>query len=219
MPADPPVRPLKAAASSRADARRNRERILTAAREVFAASGLGTQMDEVAARAGVGLGTVYRHFPTKAALAGELIADSFDSMALTVQRAVDANESGRAALTEALREVLRFLEANAGARAAMADPAHTDAAEVSAALRTFLEKLDATLARAQADGTIRADVTAQDLGMALCGMSAAIDSRSYSGWERLLTLLLDGISLPPARTPLPSAARRAAPEGAAPRGR
>src|ERR687887_1645978 len=57
----------------RADARRNRERVLTAAREVFAENGREAQMDDVARRAEVGVGTVYRHFPTKDALIGELI--------------------------------------------------------------------------------------------------------------------------------------------------
>ena len=61
----------------RADARRNRERVLDAARELFAECGHETQMDDVARRAQVGVGTVYRHFPTKTALIGELLATKF----------------------------------------------------------------------------------------------------------------------------------------------
>jgi len=61
----------------RADARRNRECILQAAREVFAKSGIDAQMDDVASRAGVGVGTVYRHFPTKEALMAELVRQKF----------------------------------------------------------------------------------------------------------------------------------------------
>ena len=65
----------------RADARRNHERILDAAREVFAEYGIDAQMDDVARRAGVGVGTVYRHFPTKEALSVELVRRKFRVMA------------------------------------------------------------------------------------------------------------------------------------------
>ena len=67
----------ESARPQRADARRNRERILDGAREVFAECGLDAQMDDVARRAGVGVGTVYRHFPTKEALLGELVRQKF----------------------------------------------------------------------------------------------------------------------------------------------
>ena len=65
----------------RADARRNRERILEAARVVFAEQGAEAQMDDVARAAGVGVGTVYRHFPQKDALMGELVASKFRTFA------------------------------------------------------------------------------------------------------------------------------------------
>src|SRR3954454_9994861 len=64
----------------RADARRNRERVLTAAREVFAEHGREAQMDDVARRAAVGVGTVYRHFPTKEALIDALVAEAFERL-------------------------------------------------------------------------------------------------------------------------------------------
>ncbi|HVE68365.1 MAG TPA: helix-turn-helix domain-containing protein, partial [Solirubrobacteraceae bacterium] len=70
-----PERPL------RADARRNRERIMEAAREAFAESGLDAQMEDLARRAGVGVGTVYRHFPTKEALVEALVEDYFAGVA------------------------------------------------------------------------------------------------------------------------------------------
>src|SRR3712207_2014312 len=69
-----PERPL------RADARRNRERILKAARAVFADDGIDAQMDDVAKRAKVGVGTVYRHFPTKEALRDALVRERFDEI-------------------------------------------------------------------------------------------------------------------------------------------
>src|ERR1700710_2460976 len=65
----------------RADARRNREKVLTAARAVFSEHGRDAQMDDVARRASVGVGTVYRHFPTKEALIEALVVDSFERLA------------------------------------------------------------------------------------------------------------------------------------------
>src|ERR671929_2362335 len=65
----------------RADARRNREKVLAAARAVFSENGRDAQMDDVARRAGVGVGTVYRHFPTKEALIEALVVDAFETIA------------------------------------------------------------------------------------------------------------------------------------------
>jgi AcrR family transcriptional regulator len=169
-------------------------------------------MDEVASRAGVGLGTVYRHFPTKAALAAQLVADEFDAMALAVRSAADGRASGQAALEDVLRTALGRLEGDAGARAAMAGSIQLDHTGVEAALRNFLEELRAALARAQAEGTTRADVTVGDLGMILCGMSASIDSRSYTGWERHLALVLDGIRTATDHAELPAARSRPEPK-------
>ena len=81
----------------RADARRNRARILAAARELFASEEPDVQIDDVARRAGVGVGTVYRHFPDKEALMGELVRERFGIF----------NERLRAALAEERRRALR----------------------------------------------------------------------------------------------------------------
>jgi len=75
----------------RADARRNRERILASARAAYAESGAAVQIDDVARHAGVGVGTVYRHFPTKQALLTELVRQTFR---LFTQWARDALEAG-----------------------------------------------------------------------------------------------------------------------------
>src|SRR5690349_10916702 len=83
----PTERPL------RADARRNRERVLEAARAVFAEHGRDAQMDDVAKKAGVGVGTVYRHFPTKEALIEALVVDSFQKIALRAEAALQADDA------------------------------------------------------------------------------------------------------------------------------
>ena len=73
----------------RADARRNRERVIAAARAVFAEHGRDAQMDDVARRAGVGVGTVYRHFPTKEALLVALALDAFERVVAEARRALE----------------------------------------------------------------------------------------------------------------------------------
>ena len=76
----------------RADARRNHDRVLKAARWCFAANGLQAQMDEIATRAGVGVGTVYRHFPTKEALVEALAADHFRHLAESARAALEVSD-------------------------------------------------------------------------------------------------------------------------------
>src|ERR1041384_5426357 len=76
----------------RADARRNREKVLQAARSVFSEHGRDAQMDDVARRAGVGVGTVYRHFPTKEALIEALMVAAFQTIADEAHRALDIED-------------------------------------------------------------------------------------------------------------------------------
>ena len=77
----------------RADARRNRERILDAAKDVFAEKGADAQMDDVARRAGVGVGTVYRHFPNKDVLMGELVTQKFVSITEQTREALKKDDA------------------------------------------------------------------------------------------------------------------------------
>src|SRR4051794_2294618 len=96
----------------RADARRNRERILDAAREGFAQEGHATQMDDVARRAGVGIGTVYRHFPTKDLLVGEIMRAKFRHHAEVARRWAQTAD-GWAAFEGFLREAIAQMESDA----------------------------------------------------------------------------------------------------------
>src|SRR4051794_27205946 len=86
----------------RADARRNRERVLTAAREVFAEHGPEAQMDDVARRAEVGVGTVYRHFPTKEALIDALVAEAFERLLVVAKEQAQRENGGWDALETTL---------------------------------------------------------------------------------------------------------------------
>src|SRR3954453_8921461 len=83
----------------RADARRNRERVVSAAGVVFSEQGRDAQMDDVAKRAGVGVGTVYRHFPTKEALIEALMVEAFRSLAVEAQRGLGIEDPWEAFAT------------------------------------------------------------------------------------------------------------------------
>src|SRR5215207_7855971 len=87
-----PAIPVPEARPLRADARRNRERILKAARAVFADQGIDAQIDDVARRAKVGVGTVYRHFPTKELLLDAIVREHFDALAVLAREALEAED-------------------------------------------------------------------------------------------------------------------------------
>lgn len=143
----------------RADAARNREKVLEAARELFAAQGFEVPLDEIAARAGVGPGTVYRHFPTKQAL----------FQAVTEARVTAMIESASQPAQDAREALFAFLGRMADEAAVKRDM--SDAITVSPELRKGLHAaLGELLDNAQKAGQVRTDVTATDLVILMKGM-------------------------------------------------
>jgi AcrR family transcriptional regulator len=181
----------------RADARRNRERVLEAARECFARSGLDAQVDDIAKRAGVGVGTVYRHFPTKDALAAALASDHFRRLA---ERARDALEQDDA--WEAFTEFMRRSAAQQAGDLALAEvmAAQPDVIREAAMNRADLHSAVSELvARAQATGNLRPDVVPADVPMLMCGIGRATCAGAtgpVQSWERYLAIVLDGLRAP-----------------------
>jgi AcrR family transcriptional regulator len=191
-PSHPLDRPL------RADAQRNRERILAAAREVFGAHGADAQMDDVARVAGVGVGTVYRHFPTKGALIGELLATKFRHHA-EIARKWAALDDGWEALEGFLRETFRSIAADATLqqRVSWVDDSEILAiAEVERRVVTGV--LDEIIRRAQAQGTVREDFSVDDIPAVMCAVGAvmAAESRMPMHADRFVQLILDGLRAP-----------------------
>jgi AcrR family transcriptional regulator len=173
----------------RADARRNRERIVKAARAVFADHGIDAQMDDVAKRAKVGVGTVYRHFPTKEALVDALVRERFDEIAGYAEEALQ-NEDAWEGFSGML---LRAGERNAADRCFCEVVAFTDLSSIvqETGLAWFTEEL---MDRAKAQGTLRADATQMDISMLMCGAGSVMRTMPAPDlWRRYMTLMLDGL--------------------------
>ena len=189
--ADPVPRP------QRADARRNRARILEAAHAEFARSGGETQMDAVATRAGVGVGTVYRHFPTKDILVTELIRDRFESFVSHADAALEVADPWEA--------FAGFMRANAAQCAADRGTQHLflQAADPTAGPRLAAEtgltaRAQELIDRGQAAGVIRPDFSAEDIGMVMCGVASAMHFGAPDwDWRRHLGFVLDGLRAHP----------------------
>ena len=181
-----PERPL------RADARRNRERILESAREVFAEYGIDAQMDDIAQRAGVGVGTVYRHFPTKEALMAELVRQKFRRFAAGAREALERDGEPFAVFADLLRSNADELARDAGMQhvlVGVGEHIWAQAQTEQDQLNTLTEDL---IARAQHAGTMRQDVRATDIGMLMCGLCATMTQhRAGFDWHRHLELAID----------------------------
>jgi AcrR family transcriptional regulator len=176
----------------RKDALRNRERVLDAATELVRRDGEKVPMALIAERAGVGIGTVYRHFPSREDLLGALVYRSF-GVAVDNARAAAAHpgsalEGVRAFFLATLRDRERFVLPLHGGPAIFTPATRERQADVRTALRELIE-------RGQASGQLRADLTPEDLIMA-----ASLLSRPLPGtgdWERLarrqIDLMINGL--------------------------
>jgi AcrR family transcriptional regulator len=173
----------------RADARRNRERILKAARAVFADKGIDAQIDDVAKRAKVGVGTVYRHFPTKEALRDALVRERFEEIAVYAREAL-----GREDAWEGFCELIwRAAERNAVDRAFCEIVAFTDQSAIleQCGLNASTAEL---IERAKRQGTMRADATQDDIPIMMAGAGSVMRAHpSPAIWRRYLTIMLDGL--------------------------
>jgi AcrR family transcriptional regulator len=169
----------------RADAARNRENVLRAARDAFAESGYGVPLDEIAARAGVGPGTVYRHFPTKEALFEAVVTARVQDLVGDARARADASDPEDA--------FFGFLARIAAESAAKRDL--PDAISIAGSLREDLNAaLDVLLRRAQQAEAVRADVRIPDLIVLLKGLLAGLaDISDPARRDLVFAVLADGL--------------------------
>lgn len=146
----------------RADARRNHALILEAAREVFSADGVDAPIDAVAERAGVGVGTLYRHFPNKQALFAAIMADRIGLMVAEAGELANAEQPG-AALFGFLASMAEHGARDMALACAFAEAGFDLNSHHAQIKQPLIDAVDGLLRRAQAAGAVRADVTADHL--------------------------------------------------------
>jgi AcrR family transcriptional regulator len=196
-----------AARSLRADARRNREAVLEAARQAFSDQGSTCQMEDIARTAGVGVGTVYRHFPNKETLLDALIATRFETLAEETAKALERDDPW-----EAFCDLMRFsarLQADDRGLSEML-ASRPLVGEAAAAKSGLVDLSDKLMRKAQKAGKMRKDLMVEDIPTMICGLSAvtgaADGSMSAMNWERFLEVMLDGMRAPgSAKLPPPRA--------------
>lgn len=176
----------------RADARRNRELILVAADEAFAEEGLGVPVDEIARRAGVGAGTLYRHFPTKEALFAAVLVEHMHRLSADARVALDSPEPGRA-----LFEFMGRIASEASTKRSLIDAlsgAGVDIRVAGADAKAEVEEAFARLLkRAQEAGEVRPDVTISDLFALVMGACAFAGEHADSSAGRMLSVVCAGL--------------------------
>jgi AcrR family transcriptional regulator len=184
----------------RADAERNRSRILAAASALFAERGLDASMPELAERAGVGVGTVYRAFPAKDHLLGAVMAERLRWLAGEIEAATEADDPW-AAFTDVIWKGAALHVKDRGFHQCMR--AALELPEVREARSRTLDAFQRLIDRAQAAGIMRADVVAEDVPMLLAGVGLSRAAGPGAAWERHLAVVIDGLRADGAH-PLPS---------------
>lgn len=188
----------------RADAALNRDRILSAAAELFAERGLGVPLEEIARQAGVGVATLYRRFPTRADLAVAAFERSMSRYTEAVDRAL-ANPDAGQGFRDLIFELCELQARDAGLRDLLTT-AFPAASAVERGTSEAVDKLKALITRAQADGTVRADLVVADvvvLLLANSGVVAATGAAAPDAWRRFAALMVDAFGVQGASLPEP----------------
>jgi AcrR family transcriptional regulator len=165
--------------------------VLAAARKTFAEDGLDAQMDDVARRAEVGVGTVYRHFPTKEALLEAVAAVGYEEICDVARAALELDDPWEAFSEFMWRgaQLHRDDRAQCEINAMRPDVVRRVAGDKRELLGLVARLID----RGQAEGVLRADLSPDDMPMIWCSLGAALQQSADSRWERYLEVVLDGL--------------------------
>jgi len=181
----------------RADGVRNRERVLEAAKAVFSAGGSDASLETVAKRAGVGIGTLYRHFPTREALFEAVYRREVDQLSELAEQLTKAPEPVDA-LRRWLKANVELIATKKGMISALALAVQASSELYAYSFESLTKAIGTLLDRAVAAGEIRADISPEDLLRALIGMCYLHDQ---PGWQsavlRLMDVFIDGLRVKP----------------------
>ena len=175
----------------RADARRNHDRLLAAAREAFTEQGVEASLDDIARRTGVGPGTLYRHFPTREALLAAVYRDDVEALAARAEEMARAYPPAEA-LAAWLRLQLDYIKYKRGLGAAVKAMLGRDSETLNFCREVMRAALDRLLVAAQEVDAIRGDVDAGDVLRLVHGVGMASEPVPDQA-DRLLSLVLDGL--------------------------
>jgi AcrR family transcriptional regulator len=183
-----PSRPM------RADAQRNHEKILEAAEEIFALDGVAVPIDIVAERAGVGVGTLYRHFPTKESLYEAIVTTRLDGLLSIADEYTSAADPGLA-LNTFLREFARQASEKQDLFEALEQNGVDIKTRFSERIDELMEKIDVLRQRAADAGAIREDVETSDILNLVSGTchAAGHSGVDEAGFQRLVNIVLAGL--------------------------
>jgi AcrR family transcriptional regulator len=184
----------------RADARRNIDALIEAARTVFATAGVDAPAKQITDLAGVGVGTLYRHFPQRSDLVKAVVESGIDAVA-DAGPALSARHEPVAALTEWIHRFAELLATKRGLASAL----HSGDPAFEGLPGYFLQRLGPTLAAlldaAVADGAVRDDISAEDLLLAITQLCQPVPGRGLDHNQRIVAVFLDGLRSGAARRP------------------
>jgi AcrR family transcriptional regulator len=178
----------------RSDARRNREKIMASALEMFASRGHQAQMEEIAAHCGLGMGTLYRHFPSKQALLTAMVRERFRGMADLARAAEQISDPGDS-FEALLRSYLEAAEGDASFQLALMGSGEVEWEGIREQKAEFAEIVSRIIERATAAGALRGDLTYADFPLLARGVMSTMyfKSAGNSDWRRHLELTLHGV--------------------------
>ncbi len=187
------IGPARPARKPRADSLRNRQRVLDAAHTVFAAAGQAGSLEAVARAAGVGTGTLYRHFPTRQALFEAVYRHEVDQLVALAAR-LDGEVPALDALRAWMRANVAFMATKKGMSAALAGAVHANPELAASSVERLVRAADTLLRRAVREGSVRDDVGAEDVLRTVVGLCYVHDK---PGWQesalRLVDVFVDGM--------------------------
>ena len=184
-------------AGMRADARRSRAKLLRAAAEVFSSRGADAPLEDIARRAGVGIGTLYRHFPTRLDLQSAVFLSQVKSICAEADNLLMSAPAGLAFATW-IRLLAGYMVTKRGLSRALVDSLGRESELISGCSLAMRETVERLLRRAQEEKVVRPDVSAIDVLRLVHGIGVATE-RAPEDADRLLSLILDGLRHPDRR--------------------